>query len=148
MRGFFLSYIRIRISQYLSNWNILNIDMISFLLNIWRLLVALWFGVKEDEEFRALLFLLTMLLAGATYFYWQVEGWSVIDSLYFSIMTTSTIGYGELVPTTDISKLFTIMFAILSIGVFVAVASKIVQITLQHKKLSKQRHLQHKNKQE
>ena len=119
--------------------------MISFFLNIWRLLVALWHGVKEDGEFRALLFLLITLLAGATYFYWQVEGWSIIDSLYFSIMTTSTIGYGDLVPTTDISKLFTIIFAILSIGVFVAVVSKLVQIPLQHKKKSRQKLRQHKD---
>jgi voltage-gated potassium channel Kch len=119
--------------------------MVSFFLNIWRLLVALWYGVKEDEQFRALLFLLITLLAGATYFYWEVEGWSIIDSLYFSIMTTSTIGYGDLVPTTTFSKIFTIMFAILSIGVFVAVVSKIVQITLQHRKHSRQKLRQHKD---
>jgi voltage-gated potassium channel Kch len=123
--------------------------MTSFFINLWKLLVALWYGIKEDEEFRALLFLLTTLLIGGTYFYWHVEGWSVIDSLYFSIMTMSTIGYGDLVPTTDISKLFTIIFAILSIGVFVAVVSKLVQITLQHKKKSRQKLRQHKdNKQE
>lgn len=119
--------------------------MTSFFINLWKLLVGLWYGIKEDEEFRALVFLLTTLLIGGTYFYWHVEGWSVIDSLYFSIMTMSTIGYGDLVPTTDISKLFTIIFAILSIGVFVAVVSKLVQITLQHKKKSRQKRQQHKD---
>ena len=113
--------------------------MISFLINLWRLFVALWHGVKEDEEFRALLFLLLTLLGSATYFYWYVEGWSVVDSLYFSVMTTSTIGYGDLVPTTAFSKLFTIMFAILSIGVFVAVVSKLVTIILEQKRTKRQK---------
>ena len=118
--------------------------MTSFFINLWKLLVALWCGIKEDEEFRAILFLLTTLLVGATFFYWRVEGWSVIDSLYFSIMTMSTIGYGDLVPTTTFSKLFTIMFAILSIGGFVAIVSKLVKITLLHKKASIQRRQQSK----
>jgi len=70
--------------------------------------------------------LMLVLLAGATWFYAETEGWSIIDSIYFSVMTMSTIGYGDLAPSTPLSKLFTIVFAILSIGVFAAVASKIV----------------------
>ena len=117
--------------------------MTSFFINLWKLLVALIHGIKEDEEFRAILFLLTTLLAGATFFYWRVEGWSVIDALYFSIMTMSTIGYGDLVPTTTLSKLFTIIFAILSIGGFVAIVSKLVKITLEQKKVSREKRKQH-----
>ena len=113
--------------------------MTSFFINLWKLLVATRHGIKEDPEFRALLILLTTLLAGATYFYWHVEGWSVVDSLYFSVMTTSTIGYGDLVPTTAFSKLFTIMFAILSIGVFVGVVSKLVTIILNRDKHLRQK---------
>ena len=118
--------------------------MTSFFIILWRLLVATRHGIKDDPEFRALLILLLTLLAGATYFYWQVEGWSVIDSLYFSIMTMSTIGYGDFVPTTTFSKVFTIIFAILSIGIFVAVVSKLVSIMLKQKQSSKQKRQQHK----
>ena len=119
--------------------------MTSFFISLWKLLVATWYGIKADEEFRALLFLLTMLLIGATYFYWLVEGWSVVDALYFSVMTMSTIGYGDLVPTTTFSKLFTIIFAILSIGVFVAVASKLVTIVLDRDKSIRQKRKQNSN---
>jgi voltage-gated potassium channel Kch len=73
------------------------------------------------------------LLAGATLFYFTTEGWSLIDSLYFSVMTMSTIGYGDLVPTTALSKIFTIIYSILSIGFFVAVVTKVVRIVLEHK---------------
>ena len=108
--------------------------MITLLLSLRRLLIAVWHGVKEDLEFRVLFYVLLTLLTSATLFYWRVEGWSLIDSLYFSVMTMSTIGYGDFVPTTTLSKLFTVIFAILSIGVFVAVVSKLVNIVLKEKK--------------
>ena len=108
--------------------------MITFYVHLVKLLVDLRLGLKEDPEFRALLYTLFILVIGSTLFYSKVEGWSIVDSLYFSVMTMSTIGYGDFVPTTTISKLFTIVFALLSIGVFVAVVSKLVTIILKQKK--------------
>ena len=113
--------------------------MIGFSLNLYKLLRAIGLGIKHDDEFRLLLVLLLTLLVGATYFYWSIEGWSVIDALYFSVMTMSTIGYGDLVPTTPFSKVFTIVYALLSIGVFVSVVSKIVTVILAEKKAVRKR---------
>ena len=83
--------------------------------------------------------ILLTLLGGATYFYWSNEGWSIIDALYFSVMTMSTIGSGDFSPTTNFSKIFTIIYAVLSIGVFATVVSKVVTIILAEKKASKDR---------
>lgn len=80
------------------------------------------------------MFLLVTILIGSTLFYSSVEGWSKVDALYFSVMTMSTIGYGDLVPTTDMSKIFTIIFSFLSIGIFVSLNTKIVVMTLNQKK--------------
>lgn len=116
--------------------------MVGFFLNLIRLIRAVVHALREDDDFRGLLVLLLTLLGGATYFYWQVEGWSVVDSLYFSVMTMSTIGYGDLAPTTALSKLFTVVFSVLSIGVFAAVASKIVVaiVKRRHHKADKHHH--------
>ena len=108
--------------------------MVSFLFNILKLLHVFLHGVRESQEFRILFYLLVTLLSGSTLFYSNVEGWSLIDALYFSVMTMSTIGYGDLAPTKDISKLFTIFFAFLSIGVFVSLNAKVVLISLNNKK--------------
>lgn len=107
--------------------------MISFFINLYRLLAATVYGLRKDDEFRALMFLLLMLLVGGALFYWEVEGWSVLDAIYFCVMTMSTVGYGDLVPTSPLSKIFTIVFTVLSIGVFAAVVSKVVKIILERK---------------
>lgn len=113
--------------------------MVGFVINIIKLFGSIWHGVKSDEEFRVLMFVLVTLIASGTIFYSSVEGWEVIDSLYFSVMTMSTIGYGDFHPTTTLSKLFTITYALLSIGVFVAVVTKIVAAILDKKSESKHR---------
>ncbi len=46
--------------------------------------------------------------AVAASFYVNNEGWTPIDSVYFVTVTTTTVGYGYLHPTTDKSRLFTI----------------------------------------
>ena len=115
--------------------------MVTFFYDMIKLLVGIRHGIKNDVEFRILLFFLITLLAGATLFYYREEGWSVIDSLYFSVMTMSTIGHGDLVPTTTLSKMFTIIFALLSIGIFVALMSKIVGIVIRLKMLRRTKHV-------
>jgi hypothetical protein len=120
-----------------------GIVMVGFFLNIVKLFRAVWYVFKQDEEFRILLFLLLTFLISGTYFYWHVEGWSVVDALYFCFMTMSTIGYGDLVPTTTISKIFTIVYSILSIGVFVAAMAKLV-IAIVSRRQDINKHKKHK----
>ncbi len=102
--------------------------MFSFFINGYRFLKIVLNGLKNDEEFQFLFILIIVLLVGANIFYVKVEHWSVIDALYFSVMTMATVGYGDLTPTTDVSKLFTVVYAFISIGTFVSFTAKCVQI--------------------
>jgi hypothetical protein len=101
---------------------------ISFLVNSLRLLKTIVHGLNRDAEFRVLLFFITILVIGGTLFFHTVEGWSVLDSVYFCITTMATIGLGDLTPSSPIAKLFTMIYSILSIGCFVALCSKIAVI--------------------
>ena len=103
--------------------------MTSFYLAFLKLFKALLRAWK-DEEFHALSFLLVTLLLSGTIFYHHQEGWKLLDAFYFCVMTMTTIGYGDLTPTTDKSKIFTIVYAFMSIGVFVALAAKLAQALL------------------
>ncbi|MBP7806748.1 two pore domain potassium channel family protein [Candidatus Gracilibacteria bacterium] len=77
-----------------------------------------------------------VLLGTVTYHI--LEGWKWLDSLYFSLMTATTVGYGDLHPVTDYGKIFTMFYVIVSIGVissFISVVAKKNQETTQ--KISK-----------
>ena len=80
----------------------------------------------DDDAFRATLFLFVGLLVAGTVVYSIVEGWSPLDSLYFSVVTLATVGYGDLHPVTDLGKAFTIVYILTGVGVLVVFASRVV----------------------
>lgn len=88
--------------------------------------------------FRATSGLALLILLSGTLFYRSVEGWSWVDAIYFSVMTAATIGFGDLVPTTTASKIFTIFYAISGVGVFVALVTQMANVLIhppnKHKK--------------
>lgn len=80
-----------------------------FLLDVWR-----------DRASRPVIYwALGTLLFGTVSYHW-IEGWSYLDSVYFCVITLATIGYGDLTPTTDFGKMFTILYAINGIGILLA----------------------------
>ena len=52
--------------------------------------------------------LIVILLSIGTVYYNYAEGWSYVDSFYFSTMTLTTIGYGDIAPTSDGAKIYTL----------------------------------------
>ena len=58
-----------------------------------------------------------LLLALGTVVYHYLEDWSWVDSLYFSVVAVTTVGFGALSPTTDGSKLFTVVYILLGITI-------------------------------
>lgn len=61
---------------------------------------------------------LVMIIIGGTVFFHWAEGWSWLDSYFFTVVTLSTVGYGNLVPVTDIGKFGTTVFILLGLGIF------------------------------
>jgi hypothetical protein len=57
-----------------------------------------------------------IILITGIVFYSLVEGWSPADSFYFTVIALSTIGFGDLAPTTTFSRLFTVLYAIIGVG--------------------------------
>ena len=66
----------------------------------------------------------------ASVFYRFVEGWSWLDSLYFSVVAVSTVGFGDFSPETAAGKLFTIGYIVVGLGVFVAAATTVADAIL------------------
>ncbi len=73
------------------------------------------------SEVRMALLALSVMITIGTVAYHQIEGWNWVTSFYFTVATLTTVGYGDIYPTTDLSRLFTACFALA--GVTIALAS-------------------------
>ncbi len=103
--------------------------MLTLAMNVFRVLLAFkrsW----QLPVFRAATVLAVLILFSGTIFYRSVEGWSWIDSLYFSATTVSTVGYGDFAPATNLGKIFTIVYMFAGIGVFVLLFAQLAKAML------------------
>lgn len=78
-----------------------------------------------------------LILAVGTVFYHYQEHWRWIDSLYFSVVSLLTVGYGDLTPQTDLGKLFTVFYLIAGVGVLAALANNIIKGAVARRRLNK-----------
>ncbi len=94
-----------------------------------RAIVAVW----RDPETKALPVVAGALVLTGTLFYWRFEDWTIIEALYFCIVTLTTVGYGDLSPTTPGTQIFTIVYILTGFGVLVALLTSVAQQYLKHK---------------
>lgn len=74
----------------------------------------------RDREYRGLIFASFFIVVIGTVVYHFVEGWNWLDSLYFSVITLTTIGYGDFAPQSEVGKAFTIVYIIIGVGLILA----------------------------
>lgn len=77
------------------------------------------------HQFRLIIFAAILVLAGGMLFYRYVEDLRWIDALYFSVISFTTVGYGDIYPKTDAGKLFTAAYVILGISIFGALINNL-----------------------
>lgn len=82
-------------------------------------------GIWRDPASHNILFAAGMLLLAGTLIFMILERWSLVDAFYFSFITLATIGYGDISPTTDLSKIVTVIYGIAGLGVMAALISSI-----------------------
>jgi len=91
--------------------------MFRLFLNVYNF----FYAIKEalaDSEFRVLLLLASFTISIGVLFYHFYEGWTWIESLYFCVVTLTTVGFGDMAPSTDVSMLFTTVYIIIGLGIF------------------------------
>lgn len=67
--------------------------------------------------------LLVILLSSGTAGFMIIESFTFLESIYMTIITISTVGYGEVHELSSAGKMFTAILILLSLGVLAYVAS-------------------------
>ncbi|HRV92727.1 MAG TPA: NAD-binding protein [Anaerolineae bacterium] len=67
--------------------------------------------------------------------YSLLEGWSLIDSVYATIITITTVGYGDLTPETPAGRIFAIFFTLIAIGVAGYALSTVAVLVIEHQQV-------------
>lgn len=87
--------------------------------------------VMRDKDSRPVFYwALGILIIGTLAYHW-LEGWSLLDSLYFCVISLATIGYGDLTPTTPAAKMFTIVYVINGIVILLALFDRVRAVRTQ-----------------
>lgn len=104
--------------------------MISFLITLKRLIEGLWHAFKS-KNFQALFVLIIFMLLSGTIFYVKEEGLSILDALYFCVVTLSTVGHPSFEPQSSIGKVFTMIYIVAGTGLFLALVAHVAYAIFQ-----------------
>ncbi len=74
--------------------------------------------------------LLLILISSAVFHY--LEGWSWLDSIYFVVITFTTIGYGDFAPTTPLTKIITIFVGLNGVAFLLMLFDEIRRVRSWH----------------
>jgi len=78
--------------------------------------------ILQGRKLKFLIYFGTLVTIGsAGYYSIGGEQWTVIDSIYMTIISLSTVGYGEVHPLTELGKLWTILVIVFGVSGFAAI---------------------------
>ena len=86
----------------------------------------------DTRRFRLqiLLAVLFIIILTGTLGFMKIEGLSLTDSIYFSVATVATVGYGDITPKTAEGKLLALLLIITGVGTFLGVVASSTDMLL------------------
>jgi voltage-gated potassium channel Kch len=85
---------------------------------------------KIRWRFRALAALSLAMIAVGTIFMHGVENLRWIDALYFSVVSLTTVGYGDYTVQTDAGKIFIMFYLLIGIGIIAGFVNTLLRSTI------------------
>jgi hemerythrin-like metal-binding protein len=86
----------------------------------------------NTEKIIKLFLVIAGIVCLGTFGFSVIEGWSLFDSLYMTIITITTVGYGETHDLTMPGRLFTIFLIFLGIGVVAVIGSEFAKMLIEN----------------
>lgn len=68
------------------------------------------------KKFKIVLMILVAVIAFGTFGYTVIEKWSPLDALYMTLITLSTVGFGEVHTLSPAGKVFTMILVIAGVS--------------------------------
>ncbi|WP_372368431.1 TrkA family potassium uptake protein [Candidatus Uabimicrobium sp. HlEnr_7] len=74
-------------------------------------------SVNHEKRLFFVSLLLILVIIGGTFGYSYIEGWNTLDSFYMTLITVTTIGYGEIHSLSAYGRMFTSVVIVTGVGV-------------------------------
>jgi voltage-gated potassium channel len=85
------------------------------------------FQEVSQKTIRTGILLLTLIISGGTSGYMYLENFNLIDAFYMTVITVSTVGFGEVHPLSSTGRLFTSGLIFFSLGSLAWVGSNLAR---------------------
>ncbi len=80
-----------------------------------------------------LFLIITVLALAGSLGFMLTEGISFFDAIYLTVITISTVGYGDVTPTTFAGKVLAMVLVMLGVAIFLGVVAEGTQLLLQRR---------------
>lgn len=84
-------------------------------------------NMMDENVWSGFIFVAIYMFAGIVAYSFLFEDWDIVDSLYFSMVTFTTVGYGDLSPESQMGRLFSCVYAIAGIVIIGAIFGTIAE---------------------
>lgn len=89
-------------------------------------------GEFKNPIYKVLL-ILGIVIGGGTLGYTLIEGWSLFDSLYMTVITITTTGYKEVGELSSAGKVFSMALMFIGIGIFFYTLNSIIPLVIERR---------------
>lgn len=98
------------------------------------------FLLPARARIRLVMLAVLAAIALGTLIFHLVEGWSILDSLYVTVQTLTTVGFGDITPRTALGRVFATVFMIVGVGIVLYALTSTVQSIVQSEMFARYGH--------
>lgn len=85
-------------------------------------------STKDNKQRRRQILMVTFpilvtLISSGTLIFHHLEDWTWIESFYFTIVTITTVGYGDIAPSNDITRLVVSFYILIGVAIGAGIIS-------------------------